>query len=158
MKGARLNFQPFIRPNHLDLVLYSPPPTTFPEIRPTLAVTPLHSSEGTTRHDYNRWPTWLTILCFLTLPNLAHRERLHVAMRLFHAITAVQLLAARLVVAVPLDSPSTPAIDIDPSIDPLDALAQLQQHAYDTLEQDEVVSKRAPKGCSLANTSIRRDW
>jgi tyrosinase len=79
-------------------------------------------------------------------------------MRLFHAITAVQLLAARLVAAVPLDSTSTPTIDIDPSIDPLDALAQLQQHAYDTLEQNEVVSKRAPNGCSLANTSIRRDW
>jgi tyrosinase len=79
-------------------------------------------------------------------------------MRLFHAVTAVQLLAARLVAAVPLDSPSTPAIDIDPTVDPLEALAQLQQHTYDTLEQSESVQKRAPKGCSLTSTATRRDW
>jgi tyrosinase len=79
-------------------------------------------------------------------------------MRLFHAVTAVQLLAARLVAAVPLDSPSTPVIDIDPAIDPLQALAQLQQHTHDALEQGESVLKRAPKGCSLATTAVRRDW
>jgi tyrosinase len=79
-------------------------------------------------------------------------------MRLFHAVTAVQLLAARLVAAVPLDSPSTPVIDIDPAVDPLQALAQLQQHTHDALEQSESVLKRAPKGCSLATTTMRRDW
>ena len=79
-------------------------------------------------------------------------------MRLFHAVTAVQVLAARLVVATPLDSPSTPVIDIDPAVDPLEALAQLQQHAYETLEQTESLQRRAPKGCSLAKTTIRRDW
>jgi tyrosinase len=80
-------------------------------------------------------------------------------MRLFRAVTAVQLLAARLVAAVPLDPPSTLAIDIDPTVSPLEALVQLQQHAYNTLEQrDTTSSKRAPKGCSLATTTIRRDW
>lgn len=79
-------------------------------------------------------------------------------MRLFHAVSSVQLLAVHLVAAVPLKSLSTPAIDIDPTVDPLEALAQLQQHAYDTLEQSDGVSKRAPKGCSLATKTIRRDW
>lgn len=77
-------------------------------------------------------------------------------MRLFQAIAIVQLLAGHLVAAIPLDS--TPVIDIDPAVDPLEALAQLQQHTYETLEQGDTVSKRAPKGCSLANTAIRRDW
>lgn len=75
-------------------------------------------------------------------------------MRLFHAVTAVQLLAARLATAVPVDS--TPSID--PAADPLDALAQLQQHAYDKLEQNEQNTKRAPQGCSLATASVRKDW
>ena len=79
-------------------------------------------------------------------------------MRLFHAVTAVQVLAASVVVAAPFDSPSTPVIDIDPAVDPLEALAHLQQHTYDTLEQGESLLKRAPKGCSLAKTTIRRDW
>ncbi|KAI4616681.1 hypothetical protein J4E80_005956 [Alternaria sp. BMP 0032] len=79
-------------------------------------------------------------------------------MRLLQAVTAVQLLAVSLVAAVPFDSPSTPVIDIDPAVDPLEALAQLQQSAYETLEQNESVSKRTPKGCSLAKTTIRRDW
>ena len=77
-------------------------------------------------------------------------------MRLFHAVTAVQLLTARLVTAVPVDS--TPSIDIDPAVDPLDALAQLQQHAFDKLEQTEQKSKRSPKGCSLLTATVRRDW
>jgi tyrosinase len=79
-------------------------------------------------------------------------------MRLFHAVSAVQLLAAGFVAAAPLDSASTPVIDIDPTVDPLEALAQLQQHAYDTLEQSDTVSKRAPKGCSLATATTRKDW
>jgi tyrosinase len=79
-------------------------------------------------------------------------------MRLFQVITVVQILATGLVTAVPVDSPSTPAIDIDPTVDPLEALAQLQQYAYETLEQSDVVSKRAPQGCSLATATIRRDW
>lgn len=79
-------------------------------------------------------------------------------MRLFHAVSAVQLLAAGLVAAAPLDSTSAPVIDIDPTVDPLEALAQLQQHAYDTLERSDAVSKRAPRGCSLATTTIRKDW
>jgi tyrosinase len=83
---------------------------------------------------------------------------LQVEMRLFHAITAVQLLGTRLVAAIPVDSPSTPVIDIDPAVDPLEALAQLQQYAYDKLEQSDDVSKRAPQGCSLATATIRRDW
>jgi tyrosinase len=79
-------------------------------------------------------------------------------MRLFHALTVLQLLSVRLVAAVPLDSPSTPVIDVDPTVDPLEALAQLQQSAYETLKQNEAISKRAPKGCSLATTTVRRDW
>lgn len=79
-------------------------------------------------------------------------------MHLSRVVTAVQLLAVRLVAAVPLNSSATPAIDIDPAVDPLEALAQLQQHAYNTLEQNDGISKRAPKGCSLATTTIRRDW
>jgi tyrosinase len=77
-------------------------------------------------------------------------------MRLFHAVAVVQLLAVRLVAAVPFDS--TPVIDIDPAADPLEALAQLQQHTYETLEKNDAMSKRAPEGCSLATTTIRRDW
>lgn len=79
-------------------------------------------------------------------------------MRLFHAVGAAQLLAARLVVTAPLDSPATPVIHIDSAVDPLDALAQLQRHAYDTLERNDVVSKRDSEACSLANTAIRQDW
>jgi tyrosinase len=79
-------------------------------------------------------------------------------MRLFHAVTAVQLLAARLVAAVPVDSADTPAVEIDPTAAPLDALAQLQQYAVETLEQSDSVAKRAPQGCSLRNTAVRRDW
>lgn len=81
-------------------------------------------------------------------------------MRLFHAAAAVQLLAVRLVASVPLDSfePEAPTISIDPAADPLDALTQLQQHAYDTLKQNDEIARRAPNGCSLANTSVRKDW
>ena len=77
-------------------------------------------------------------------------------MRLSHAVAVVQLLALRLVAAVPFDS--TTVIDIDPAIDPLEALAQLQQHTYEALEQNDALSKRASNGCSLATTSIRTDW
>lgn len=88
-------------------------------------------------------------------------------MRPFHAISALQLLAGCLVTAVTLDASSNPAIDIDAAVDPIDALAQLQQHAYATLEQSDAVEKRSskppkapklPKGCALASASIRRDW
>ena len=79
-------------------------------------------------------------------------------MRLFQAVTAVQLIAAQLVAAVPVDS--APNVDIDPTAEPLDALAQLQQHVYGTLEQKEEVAKRSPKpgSCSLFTASVRRDW
>lgn len=79
-------------------------------------------------------------------------------MILFRAVTVVQLLASHLVAAVPLESPATPAINIDPAVSPLEALAQLQQYAYKTLEQRDDVSKRAPEGCSLATATIRKDW
>jgi tyrosinase len=81
-------------------------------------------------------------------------------MRLLHAAAAVQLLAAQLVASVPLDSlePKVQPISIDPAADPLDALTQLQQHVYDTLEQSDKIARRAAKGCSLANTSVRKDW
>jgi len=93
-------------------------------------------------------------------------------MRLFHAVSAVQLLAGCLVTAAPLDSSSTLAIDIDPAVSPIDALAYLQQQVYATLEQSDAVEKRSsnsrnapplkaprvPEGCSLANASIRKDW
>ncbi|KAK7189051.1 hypothetical protein DPSP01_012677 [Paraphaeosphaeria sporulosa] len=79
-------------------------------------------------------------------------------MLLFHAVTAVHLLAARFVAAVPVDAAESPAIEIDPTAEPLDALAQLQQQAVGLLEQNESVTKRAPKGCSLATTALRRDW
>jgi tyrosinase len=79
-------------------------------------------------------------------------------MRLFHALVAVQLLTVRLATAIGLGSTSIPAIEIDPAIGPLEALAQLQQHTYSTLELNKGVSKRAPNGCSLATATIRRDW
>lgn len=81
-------------------------------------------------------------------------------MRLFHSAATLQLLAARLVGSVPLETSESvaPFISIDPAADPLDALAQLQLHAYNTIEQNDKIAKRAPKGCSLANTSVRRDW
>lgn len=80
--------------------------------------------------------------------------RQHIAMRLSRISTVVQLMVAA--AAAPLDS--IPSIGIDPAVDPLEALAQLQQHAYNTLEQADGVLKRGPNGCSLANTAVRRDW
>ncbi|KAF1979134.1 Di-copper centre-containing protein [Bimuria novae-zelandiae CBS 107.79] len=71
-------------------------------------------------------------------------------MHLFHTAT-VQLLAAWLVIAAPVGCNAS-TIDIDAATNPVDALAQLQQHAYETLKQREGVSKRTPKGCSLVNT------
>lgn len=79
-------------------------------------------------------------------------------MRLFQAATVVQLLAVRLVTASPFETADAPAIAIDPATEPLKGLAQLQQHAYETLENREKATRRAPKGCSLANTAVRRDW
>jgi tyrosinase len=79
-------------------------------------------------------------------------------MRIFHAVAAVQLLAARLVAAAPLDSTSFLDINIDPAAEPLEALAQLQQHAYNTLEQRDRASKRDSNGCSLATAAERKDW
>jgi tyrosinase len=79
-------------------------------------------------------------------------------MRLFRAVATVHLLSAHLVAASPSDIPSTPVIDIDSTINPLEALAQLQQHTYVTLEQSENVSKRTSEGCSLATATVRRDW
>jgi tyrosinase len=79
-------------------------------------------------------------------------------MRLSYAVTAVQLLAVRLVAANLFDSPSLPDINIDPTIEPLEALAILQQHAYDTLVQRDRVSKRDSDGCSLATATKRQDW
>ncbi|EMD95855.1 hypothetical protein COCC4DRAFT_124481 [Bipolaris maydis ATCC 48331] len=79
-------------------------------------------------------------------------------MRLFHALASCQLLATRLVAAVPLDSQPASTINIDPTVGPLEALAQLQQHAYETLKQRESVSKRDSKGCSLATATIRKGW
>lgn len=77
-------------------------------------------------------------------------------MRLLHILVFFQLLAIRLG-AVALDLPSVSNIDIDPSIDPVQALAQLQQHAYQALERRDGISKRA-KGCSLATATKRQDW
>lgn len=94
-----------------------------------------------------------------TLPTLAHSERLHNKMRFSHAVAAVQLIAAGLVAAVPTDS--APAVDIDPTVEPLDALAQLQDSVYGTLEQkEEVLSKRGlrPNSCNLFTAAVRRDW
>lgn len=113
-------------------------------------------NKGCLRIGYNRRFGFRSY--FLKSPDLAHSDPITITMRLLQAVTAVQLLAVSLVAAVPFDSPSTPVIDIDPAVDPLEALAQLQQSAYETLEQNESVSKRAPKGCSLAKTTIRRDW
>lgn len=80
-------------------------------------------------------------------------------MRLSHVVTAVQLLAARLVAAAPVEPAETAALNIDPAVDPLDALAQLQAHAYETLQQNETLSKRFwNKGCNLFNTAVRKDW
>ena len=81
-------------------------------------------------------------------------------MRVFHTAATLQLLAARLLgsVLLGISESVAPFMSIDSAADPLNALAQLQQHAYDTIEQNEKIAKRAPKGCSLANTSVRRDW
>lgn len=79
-------------------------------------------------------------------------------MRLFHALASYHLLATSLVAAVPLDSQPASTINIDPTIAPLEALAQLQQHAYETLKQRESISKRDSKGCSLATATIRKGW
>jgi tyrosinase len=79
-------------------------------------------------------------------------------MRLFLAIATALPLALRRVAASPSDKPTTPVIDIDPTTDPLEALTQLQQYAYATLEQGEGGSKRSSPKCSLATASFRRDW
>lgn len=57
-----------------------------------------------------------------------------------------------------LTVPKTLSIDIDPSTDPQEALAQLQQHAYKTLQEQDAVAGRAIDRCSLAHASVRRDW
>lgn len=79
-------------------------------------------------------------------------------MRISHAVAAVQLLTTRLVAAAPLDSPSFLDINIDPAVEPLEALALLQQHAFNTLEERDRVSKRDSNGCSLATAAKRKDW
>lgn len=79
-------------------------------------------------------------------------------MLLFRASIASLLLAAGLVVSIQIDSPETSTINIDPETDPLDALTQLQQHAYEALQRSEGVTKRESNRCSLSNTSVRRDW
>ena len=102
--------------------------------------------------------SWGRHILSTTLPIPPHTGIFDITMRLFRTMTAVQLLAAHLVAAVPLDPPSSLAIDIDEEADPLEALTQLQQHTYDALEHADGVAKRVPKGCSLATTTIRRDW
>lgn len=79
-------------------------------------------------------------------------------MGLFQASVITQLLAARLVAASPHNSKASPLIDIDRAADPLDALAQLQQYAYATLEKNDDLAKRASGGCSLATATARSDW
>ncbi|KAF3049053.1 hypothetical protein E8E11_009359 [Didymella keratinophila] len=79
-------------------------------------------------------------------------------MRLFQSSVVVQLLAARLATASPLNPAASPLIDIDPTAEPLDALAKLQQYAYAALEQEDGLAKQASGGCSLATATIRRDW
>lgn len=79
-------------------------------------------------------------------------------MRLLQTIVVVQLLAARLDAAIHSSQTASPLIDIDPLVDPLDALLQLQQYAHATLEQDDALAKRASGDCSLATATVRRDW
>lgn len=79
-------------------------------------------------------------------------------MRPLHALVSLQLLATRLTAATAIDLPPITNINIDPSVDPVQALTQLQQHAYQTLEKRDGVSKRASVGCSLATATKRRDW
>jgi hypothetical protein len=122
-----------------------------------LAAALLHTAEANLRHVYNRG-LGFTIPCLPALSNLANSEHFYVAMRLFHAATAAQLMAARLVNAITLNSPFIPTIDIDSMVEPLEALAQLQQHTYNTLEQNDGAPKRASIGCSLATATVRRDW
>ena len=97
-----------------------------------------------------------SVSIFLSI--VTHNKCLHVTMRLFHALASCQLLATGLVAAVPLDSQPASTINIDPTVEPLEALAQLQQHAYETLRQRESVSKRDSTGCSLATATIRKGW
>jgi len=86
------------------------------------------------------------------------KQRFWFTMRLFHAVTVVQLLAAQLVAAALFDSPSVQPIYIDPTVESLEALAQLQRHAFDTISQRDHVSKRELDGCTWETASIRRDW
>jgi len=79
-------------------------------------------------------------------------------MLLFQSSVIVQLLAARLATASPLNPAASPLIDNGLTAEPLDALAQLQQYAYATLEQKDGLAKRASGGCSLATATIGRDW
>ena len=57
-----------------------------------------------------------------------------------------------------VDSPEVSTIDIDPAVDPLHALAQLQQHAYETIRIAENTTKRSLRACSLETTTVRKDW
>lgn len=69
-----------------------------------------------------------------------------------------QLLSAIMVAASPLQPAASPLLAIDPAAAALDALAQLQQYAYATLEQSDDLAKRASGGCSLATATVRKDW
>lgn len=79
-------------------------------------------------------------------------------MRSSLAVIYSQLLATFAVAGVSLDSPSVPNIDINPALDPVEALNQLQNYTYTVLEQSNDVFKKTKKGCSLATATIRRDW
>lgn len=88
-------------------------------------------------------------------------------MRLFRIASALQILAARLVIAAPLDSPEIPSFNVDPAVDPLDALARLQEQAYGVIEQQDKISKRGwtdwtwpwqTSSCNLFTATVRKDW
>jgi tyrosinase len=76
-------------------------------------------------------------------------------MRLTHYISVVQLLASHFVAATLLDSTLTRPIEIGAATDPVQALTQLQQHAYNALKQREGVSNSTINACPLETAIIR---
>jgi tyrosinase len=73
-------------------------------------------------------------------------------------VLGLALAAGAVASSFHVDSPEVSTIDINPAVDPLYALAQLQQHAYETLQIAENTTKRSSRACSLETTTVRKDW
>jgi len=73
-------------------------------------------------------------------------------------VLGLALAAGAIASSFHADSPEASTIDINPDVDPLHALAKLQQHAYETIQIAENTTKRSSRACSLESTTERKAW